>query len=1430
MKILERSRVVLALALLATLLGLVLFVNMPRQEDPSLKDRFGTLVYSYSSGSAEQVQDLIARPLEDELGEVESIKTVSVTSRSGVAVIEIELLDATQNFNAAWVDIEEAIDRAEASMPEGAIQVEKIVGLELESVVLAVRGSRDQALLAQEAERLRDWLLALPQVKKIKWVGDPERRLEISVDEPKLNRMGLSFDSLTAWIQRNNTALGAGALPLPGYRLGAHVDSDLDTVGAMKSLRVPLSSGESVALGEIAQVQYGPSANRLKELRVDGELAVGLGIVAKPQINVVEFGERVRARVKDFKLSDPKLEVTELAYQPKRTSDRLNDLLRSLWIGMLSILIVLAFWMGWRSAVVVAISVPAITLIGVAVYALGGGMLHQISIAAFVVSLGQFVDNIIVILDGTQRRMHEGLSARDASEATAQSFKRPMIFATGTGAAAFLPMLASQGGPADFTSAFPVIAILTLVISYFFSIWVTPVLGARLLRSQITKPEPKWAHNVSARFARWSAVYPWRVVAIAVFALLFSGVGFVWTKKQFFPASDRNEFVFNVELPSHSSSEATRAVVEQLEARLKSDDRVTRSVGILGGGMPKFYYNLPSVFESPNVAQFLITTTEADQVHAVGKDLENFFDREVPEANGIARYLEQGPPIDAPIELRIFGDQGATEVEIERLSQALTQIKGVRRVRDSLGQGAAELTFATLPGSAAQMGVDRSQIASLLARQGEGLRIGVYRGSREIVPLVLRSNKKFESLDEVIRQSSILTRDGGFDLDSVTQAKLQWQPPALLRRNRDNYQWILADLEPGTTFSQVMQKLSPELTRDAGVRIEIGGESEGASEANLSIFRAVPLAIAILIFCLLVEFNSFRKLAIVLLGLPLVIAGIVPGLLIGDAAFGFMSLLGLLALIGIVVNNVILVLEGMEGDPTEENIFEAVRKRLRPVLMTSLLTGVGLLPLAIEESPLWPPLAQAMISGLIASVFSSLILVPALYCLFFRQKNRFPRVSQIVVGALSTVALGALFLGWNARSARADGMDALLDEVDQSPQVEASRSGVRADEARLEGTRRRAYFPEFAIQGAGTLRKEPLRSVTPFGLVEAERKRFFEGSIGVVQPILIPELVLGASRANQLGLEASTSSLEATRLRSRAQLGEVIFKYRSIEETLSVLDRSLEVIALVKGEVLRQVALGRASRADVKRVDIRLSEISINKERVKQSRSQFSVELNRFGVSEARVAALGGVERVDLKKFQASPQTAEVLTSAPEIRALLLQGESLESQADSRAAGALPKVELFGRYNYIDRVQLEKQTFGEVGLQLKWSLWDGGVRAQDKRELLERSQALRLKADEARLGLQAEAQGVQASIQSLVFEQNENQNLLETSESTLKSERAQFRDGRRLLSEVLDFELLVMQLKLRQVSLRSELQTECLRLDVAFGRLPRSQCRGLIGP
>lgn len=986
--VLQKPRLVLLVISMLCLSGLASFGNMARQEDPQFPSRNGLITVLYPGATAEALERLVLEPLEDEISQVEEVNDYSAIARTGVALISVALNDDIYDSDPAWERVRQAIERAELGFPDGVTEIsldDRLTGLP--AVVLALAGDPSVVVLSDAAERLKRAFAGLPGLSRIEIEGDADEQITIALNNAELSRLQITPGQIANALTLRNQVRPGGFIVMDNKRIGLIGNTEFTDLEELRSTQIAIPTGGSVPLSAFAEIRRTAAEPEQPAIWQDGERVVAVNVYSRAnQVDAIRFGEDVRTRIEEIAPEFAPLEIRELFFQPDQVSSRLNELQNNLLISMLIITGVVFLGMGWRMGILVATMLPVVSLISLSIYDMGGGVLHQIAVIGLVISLGILIDNAIVMVEDIQDRLNQGSRSYDAMTAAVKALAGPLGASTGTTLAAFTPLLLATGGTADFTRGIPVMIMLTLSISYLLAISFMPLLAAWFL-----KPAPArrdiWFSKGGRALALMSARFPKLIIVAGLAVVAGSALTITMLSVQFFPNADRPQVVIEMFLPEGTDQTHTATVSEDFERLIRQQDNVVSVHRFVGATGPDFYYNLPNATNSPNRARLVVNLQSLEQTGPLMVWVREVASASMPEVDIVAGTLAQGPPRTAPVEVRIQHENDQIRLAAaEQIFREIKSIPGAVDVRHDMDLGTPVIRVTVDDASASRYGLTRADVANTLFARSFGLPAQQYRQEREPVPIVLRSVDGMRSDLSVLLSSYIYNAAGdAIPLSLIASVEADWQAASIQHRNGKRLYSVTAGLDQGYSFSQILDVLGSRLETQPlpeGTRIELGGDQESSGDANQAILNTAPIGILLLLFFLLLQFNSYRRVGIILLTVPLAAAGIFPGLVLSGSPFGFQPLLGIIALVGIVVNNAIVLLDLIDtrlkaGFDIQNAVTEAVTRRARPILLTTATTVAGLLPLALSSSTLWPPMAWAIISGLLASTIQTLLVVPA---------------------------------------------------------------------------------------------------------------------------------------------------------------------------------------------------------------------------------------------------------------------------------------------------------------------------------------------------------------------------------------------------------------------------------------------------------------------
>lgn len=1398
---LSRKRLVVAVATLTALAGALSWFTMDRQEDPFFPYRFGRVTVVFPGADPGRIERQVVEPLEEELAQVQEVIEITSIVRAGVALVQVELNGAIYDTDSAWERVRTAIDKAQQEFPE-AVQEPDLDDRLTDNavVVLGVTGADDLLKLKRAAETLKDRLLGIKGVSRINLVGDPGEQVTVTLDDATARRVGVSPGALGAQLQGRNRITPGGTVRLQGSTATLRPASELRSLDEIRRSPIRLPSGDSVPLASIARVSLGPEEPAQERVWVNGREAVAVELIAKPdETNLVTFGQRIRDRVEELRPQFEPLWVVEMFFQPDRVEKRLDQLGFSLLLGIMIVAGVLILLMDLRLGLVVAAIVPLVSLSSLAVYAAGGGVLHQMSIAGMIVALGMLVDNAIVMVENIQWHVDQGERPAAAAIISVRELAGPLGTATGTTLAAFVPMLLATGGTGDFTRMLPVMIMLTIFVSYLFAVTVTPVMSEYLLK-QRKEEYRSWMDSfgerigsVSIRFAPWVAAGVTVLVGASLFLALF-------VDNQFFPTANRNQAVIDLRLAEGTHIDTTARAAREMTQALAKQEKVNDVYTFIGSSGPKFYYNLVTTPRVPHRARVVGITDTQDQVPGLTEWAREYAAKNLPQVELVAQPLQQGPPINAPIEIRVFADDTQTLGSVtEQIYEALREVPGARDVRHDLGLGVPSLRYEVDDAVAARYGLNRVDVAQALLGRSRGLEIGSYRGGEDPVPILVRSPEGERYPVDALQSAYVYAPDGSaVPVAQLARVEVEWQPAAIYHREQRRVATVSSQLEQGYAYSEILDAFKPKLAQiemPRGVDIQYGGEAESAGEANTALFAALPLGLVLLLFFLLLEFNSFRRVGIIMLTVPLAAVGIVPGLLLSDSPFGFTSLLGVIALVGIVVNNAIVLLDVIdhnlkEGRSVEDAIADAVRRRTRPILLTTVTTVAGLLPLAFSGTTLFPPMAWAIISGLIASTLFTLLLVPAVCKWVLSDKDVVrPQTAGGAAAMVLALAIAGAPVPGQAGEAESVSLPEALIMAQQRPQVAAARYRGEAAEHTATAAFRQAWFPSLSANGFAEQTNNPATITTPQGEFQIAEEDQYRAQIELRQPLLNPAQAFYLSPAEKRSAEAEQYNLLRTQQQAAAQAADAYLDVLSVEARLTASQSLLDSLDARLERIQAQADAGRALEADVLRV--RLARDQTRQDLLRLNQQQ-RVARMRLGRALGRNEPIDAQPVGDVDEALALPRIDQAVNTAferrPDLESLRRRLRANGLQTKAVYAEYAPRLDAVGRHIRSEGTAIASEEETRYGLQLSWTLFASATRGPRRDALNAQLMALEADLEEAQSGILLELEQAYADYETARGLQELGNSGVTSAEESLRVRRARYDAGRATIDDLLEAE------------------------------------------
>ncbi|MEM6835349.1 MAG: efflux RND transporter permease subunit [Cyanobacteria bacterium P01_C01_bin.120] len=1010
-----RNRQLLILTLtLVVVWGLSALFSLPRLEDPEITQRYAQVITLLPGATPERVESLVTEPLEDELAELEEVDFIESTSGTGISVIGVNLKESIRNVDPVWGKVRGKIDDAVPQLPPDASDPEYrdsdvsasalIVGLTWE-----LPDEPNYLILGRLAEGLEDTLRSLPGTDTVERFGNPDEEIRVEITASELAQLGLTAQSLSQQIAASDAKVSAGQVQSDRNEFLLEVNSSLDSLERVREIPIQVGSdGVTARLGDIAQVQQGVQDPADSLAVVNGIPAVVVAATVESDYRVDLWANAAHQALADYEsaLSDG-LGLRIVLDQSQYVQQRINGVIGNLIFGSLLVVAVSLLVLGAKSALIVGLALPLTTLMVFGWMKALGVPLHQISVTGIIIALGLLIDNAIVVVDEVQSRLRSGLAPVDAVGKTVSHLLVPLLASTLTTVLAFVPIATSPGGTGEFIGTIGLTVILALISSLGLSLTVITAVAARLHHWQpLNWRADWWQHGLSNESLtvayRWTLrrafQRPWLGIGLAMVLPVAGFAVFGTLDQQFFPPTNRDQFQIEVQLPNQSAIAQTRDLVLAARDRIQQHPNVEDVHWFLGESAPAFFYNIVASQENaPYYAQGIVQLQGTDNLRATIQDLQADLDAAFPEAQILVRQLEQGPPFDAPIELRIYGSD-MTELRAigNDLRAQLTQFDQVTHTRASLTEALPKLALQIDEAQARRAGLDNRAIAQQLQSSLDGSVGGSILDATETMPVRVRvPDTQRANLNQVA--SLDLVAPSGTDtipLSSLAAVRLEPDLATIARRDGQRINTVQAFLTagalPDTILTQFQQQLeAADWQLPPGYRLEYGGEADARGDAVANLLSTVGVLAILMTATLVLSFNSFGLAALIGSVAVLAVGLAALALKVFDALFGFTAILGTLGLIGLAINDSIVVLAALRESPgarqgdrtaTEQVVLHATRH----VVATTVTTITGFIPLLLDPTGFWPPLAIAIAGGLGGATILALYYIPAAHLLITR--------------------------------------------------------------------------------------------------------------------------------------------------------------------------------------------------------------------------------------------------------------------------------------------------------------------------------------------------------------------------------------------------------------------------------------------------------------
>jgi multidrug efflux pump len=999
---------ILFLIVMLGVAGLFSYRSLGRAEDPSFTIKLVVVTAIWPGATATEMQTQVADPIEKKLQELPYFDKVTTYNKPAFTAMQVAFKDNTpaRDVPQLFYQLRKKISDIKDDLPAGLIgpSINDEYG-DVDSILyMLTSDGADYAQMKKVAEAFRQRLLKVKNVTKVNLYGTQDEKIYVEFSNAKLATLGITTDQLFQSLARQNAVVPAGVLETTAQRVPLRVTGALDGAKAVAETPVE-ANGRVLRVGDIATVTHGYPDPPDFLVWQRGKPAIGVGIVMAKGANILELGPAVASATADFVAAVPQgFEFEQIADQPVVVDHAVNEFVHSFIEALAIVLFVSFLALGWRTGIVVALSVPLVLAVVFVVMNAMGLDLHRITLGALIIALGLLVDDAIIAVEMMVVKIEQGFDRVRAASFAWESTAFPMLTGTLVTAAGFLPIGFANSSVGEYAGGIFWVVAIALLASWVVAVVFTPYIGVKLLPN-IKQLPPGHPHEIYEtrmyrglrRIIEWCVNWRITVVLVTVGVFVLSIVAFGRVQQQFFPLSERPELFFQLRMPAGTAFGTTLESVKKAEALLKSDADIATYTAYVGRGSPRFWLGLNPQLPDESFAEIVVVSKDVEARERIKARIERAVaDGALSAARVRVDRFNFGPPVGFPVQFRVIGP------DTNKVRDIAYQVREVMRADNQVvdphldwNEQAPYLKLVVDQDRVRAMGLTPQDISQSLSMLISGVPITTVRDGIEKVAVVARAVPS-ERLDLAhIGDLSLYSRNGvAVPLSQIAHIEYTHEEPILWRLNRDMAITVRADVVDGVQPPDATNAIWPklQLIRDSlepAYRIEIGGAIEESQKGNTSIFVLFPVMILAMLTLLMIQLQSISRLILVFLTAPLGIVGASLGLNVANQPFGFVALLGLIALMGMIMRNAVILVDQIEtdvnhGSTRREAIVEATVRRARPVILTALAAILAMIPLS--RSAFWAPMAITIMGGLFVATFLTLLFLPSLYALWYRKR------------------------------------------------------------------------------------------------------------------------------------------------------------------------------------------------------------------------------------------------------------------------------------------------------------------------------------------------------------------------------------------------------------------------------------------------------------
>lgn len=993
--------------------GIFSFTHMGRMEDPDFTMRTMVVGVSWPGASPQQMSDQVTDKLEEKLRDLPGVDYTKSFTDGSKSVIYINLKEdlPSNKIRPAWEEARNMINDEWKSLPSG-VQGPSINDRfdDVYGTIYALSGDEfSYEEKRQQAENLKRQLLSVPNVKKITLIGVQEKSLDVTINKDKLASYQVSTQQLLTALKQQSAMVPAGMVNTDTNNVYLRINGVFDSVDAVKNMPIRINN-QTIRLGDIANVTMTYKDPSSPQFYYEGKPAIGIAISMDAGANNIEFGKAIDTKLKELKTTIPAgLSLDQVSNQPHIVKESIGDFSQSLFEAIAIVLLVSFASLGIRTGIVVALTIPVVVSTTFVLMYENGIYLHKVSLGALILALGLLVDDAIIVVEMMSVKLEEGFNHWRAATFAYESTAFPMLSGTLITCAGFLPLALAEGMVAEFTKSLSIVVFMALILSWIASVLVSPVLGYKIIENKDEKPESEWTrrdhimHRLKTVFyARFESLLHWAlghhkaVLLLTLGAFILSLLSFPLIKQEFFPSSTRNEIIVSMQFPQSSSIDYTQNQAKSLDALLKDNEHIDHFTTYVGEGSPRFVLTLEPELPRANFMQTIIVTKSLEDRDALFKDLQDQLNDQYPSALINMQFVQIGPPSKYPVMLRVSGpDASEVKTIANDVKAKMQEDKDLHNIAFDWPDTEPVAQIHIDPDKARLLGINSYAVSLHLQSLLSGTKSGEYYEGNQTIPVTFRLSGNENHNLAALSSLPIQTGNGSYvPLSQIATISMSQEEGIIWHRNMMPTISIHANVGPGVLGNaktkEIYNKLA-EYRQDlpTGYTIDLDGSAEKSVTAVQKLLMPMPIMLFAIMTILMFQLKRIALMFMALFTAPLGLIGVVLALNITRTPLGFMAILGIIALSGMIIRNSIILLDQIEihraeGQSAREAIINSATLRFRPIMLTAIAAILGMIPLM--GSVFWSPLAIAFSGGLLVATILTLIVLPVMYATWYKVK------------------------------------------------------------------------------------------------------------------------------------------------------------------------------------------------------------------------------------------------------------------------------------------------------------------------------------------------------------------------------------------------------------------------------------------------------------